>query len=231
MTKKSSGARILSAMLASSLAIGGAGIYVSFAPHLAQAHNLPGANAATSAPMAMTSNVAVGAAPFALTDMNGKTVTEKSFPDKFKLVYFGFTHCTDSCPLALQTITHALKALGPDAEKVQPMFISVDPKRDTREVMKKYLTNFSPAILGVVGTAKQTEAAENSYKVYASAPKDPNRPHHMHMDDGTGDADVVNHSDNIYLMNPGNGFVNVFGGDVNADTLTHAMQDAITAEK
>ena len=189
---------------------------------------------------AVSSNVKIGIAPYTLVDVNGKTITEKSFPDKYKLVFFGFTHCTDVCPIALQTMTRALANMGADAAKIQPLFVSVDPRHDTSKVMKDYLKNFSSAILGAAGTAAQVKAAEDSFKVYASpgmpqassadagTEDDHDEAEHHHQNDGdSDDADAVGHSDNIYLLKPGNGFVNVFNGDVDTGTLTAALKTAV----
>lgn len=192
------------------------------------------AGTANVIPPVTTGDVKIGVDPYTLTDMNGKTVTEKSFPDKFKLVFFGFTHCTDACPIAMQTMTRTLANLGADAARVQPLFISVDPKRDTGKVMQDYLKNFSPAILGLTGTPAQIQAVQASFKVYASDGKvevadgdEAVEDAHQHQDDGTGDPDIVNHSDNIFLLKPGNGFVNVFNGDVDANTLTAGLKAAM----
>jgi protein SCO1/2 len=177
-----------------------------------------------------TGDIQIGTAPYQLTDINGSTITEKSFPDKYKLVFFGFTNCADICPITLQTMAHTLANLGPDAQKIQMLFISVDPKRDTPAAMKAYLKNFSPDILGATGTPAQIKTAEDSFRVYASDGKaeveDGDEPAHHHMDMG-GDADVVNHSDNVYLLKPGNGLLNVFNGDIDANHLTQAIKAAI----
>jgi protein SCO1/2 len=182
-----------------------------------------------------TGDIKIGADAYALTDMNGKPITEKSFPGKFKLVFFGFTNCADICPLALQNIAHALKDMGADAAKFQVLFISVDPKRDTPSVLKNYLKNFSPDILGATGTPAQVKIAEDSFRVYASDGKaevedgdEAEHDGHHHMDMGADDKDVVNHSDNIYLLKPGNELVSVFNGDIDEGSLVKAIKEALS---
>ena len=82
--------------------------------------------------------------PFALTDQNGKTVTDKSLKGKPTLIFFGYTHCPDVCPTSLFEISEVLRAMGKDADKVNAYFISVDPERDTPATMKDYLSSFDP---------------------------------------------------------------------------------------
>ncbi len=129
---------------------------------------------------------------FTLKDMNGREVTEKSWPGKYLLVFFGFTHCPDICPVTLDKMTQVNKKLGDLADKAQPLFVTVDPSRDTADVMKAYLANYDKSILGLTGTDDQIKAAEDSFKVYAAKAA------------GDGENYSVDHSAFIYLMSPHN---------------------------
>jgi protein SCO1/2 len=105
--------------------------------------------------------------PFRLTDQNGRTVTDADFKGKPFLVFFGFTHCPDVCPTALFDMSEAFRRLGPDAEKMSALFISVDPERDTPEKLKDYLQSFHPRISALTGTQAEIDAVTKTYKAYA----------------------------------------------------------------
>lgn len=179
-----------------------------------------------------TGEVQIGVAPYTLTDMNGGVLTQDSFPGKYKLVFFGFTSCQDICPISMHNIADALAKLGPDAAKVQPIFISVDPKRDTPDVIKKWLANFDARIMGATGTPEQIKAATDSFRAYASDGGDAgtnSEGEHQHQDNGQGDGTEVNHSDSIYLLSPQNGLLNVFNGDTDGATLASDIQTVLAA--
>lgn len=103
---------------------------------------------------------------FALPDVNGRTRSIKDFAGKVVVVFFGYTQCPDVCPTTLTEIAQARKLLGPDGDKVQAVFITVDPERDTPEVLKAYVGNFGADIVALRGTAEQTAAVAKDYKVY-----------------------------------------------------------------
>ena len=104
--------------------------------------------------------------PFRLTDQNNRSVTDADFKGKHFLVFFGFTHCPDICPTTLFEISEVLHRLGPDAERIAALFISVDPERDTPEKLKEYLSNFHPNIVGLSGTPAEIEAVVKVYRAY-----------------------------------------------------------------
>lgn len=108
---------------------------------------------------------AINRGPFSLVDHRGKAVTDKDFLGKFMLVYFGYTHCPDLCPIDLQVMVQAIDILGEQNEKVQPIFITVDPERDTVEVMADYVRRFHPRLIGLTGTHEQVAAASKTYRV------------------------------------------------------------------
>src|SRR5690606_32500601 len=105
--------------------------------------------------------------PFTLTDQNGRTVTDADFKGKPFLVFFGFTHCPDICPTALFEMSETFRRLGPDAERLSALFISVDPGRDTPDKLKDYLQSFHPRISALTGTQSQIDAVTKAYKAYA----------------------------------------------------------------
>jgi protein SCO1/2 len=107
---------------------------------------------------------------FTLTDGNGRQVTDRQFGGKYRLVYFGFTYCPDVCPVDLQNIGKAMRQLEKSdpklAEQVQPIFITVDPERDTPAVMKQYVSAFHPRIIGLTGTKEQIAAVAKKHGVF-----------------------------------------------------------------
>lgn len=140
--------------------------------------------------------VALVGGPFTMTDHNGRRVSEKDFLGKHMLVFFGYTYCPDICPTELQVMTAALDAMGPEGEKIQPVFVSVDPARDTPAVLKSYVENFGPRLVGLTGTADEVAAIAKAYRVYYAK---------------SGDKDsaeyLMDHSSIIYLMGPDGRFV------------------------
>jgi protein SCO1/2 len=115
-------------------------------------------------------NVAAPAAiggPFQLTDQAGRTVTEKDMQGHPTLIFFGFTHCPDVCPTTLFEISQVLRAMGPDADRVNAYYISVDPERDTAAAMKEYLSSFDPRLKGLTGDTAQIAKVLSEYRVYA----------------------------------------------------------------
>ncbi|MDN3987756.1 SCO family protein [Zwartia vadi] len=101
-----------------------------------------------------------------LVGMDGKTYTPESFRGKVTLVFFGFTQCPDVCPTALAELSQVMKLLGDRASQVQVVMISVDPERDTPEVLRAYVSGFDPRFIGMTGTAEQIKAAAGSFKAY-----------------------------------------------------------------
>lgn len=110
-----------------------------------------------------------------LTDHNGKPRTLADFRGKVVTVFFGFTHCPDVCPTTLAEMAQVMKALGPDADKVQVLFITVDPERDTPQLLRQYVPAFHPSFLGLYGDLEATTRTTREFKVYfqKQAPKGP----------------------------------------------------------
>ncbi|HEY4044129.1 MAG TPA: SCO family protein [Rhodopila sp.] len=147
--------------------------------------------------------------PFALEDGNGKPVTDKDFRGKYMLVYFGYTFCPDVCPTTLNAVADAMDKLGPAASRVQPLFITVDPRRDTPEVVKKYAAAFSRGIEGLTGTPEEIAAVAKEYRVYYAEHRTGSGPNDYSMD----------HSSVLYLMSPTGGFVAPIRADQSGDEM------------
>jgi protein SCO1 len=118
-----------------------------------------------SVPPSGAQTAAIGG-PFSLTDQNGRTVTDQDFKGRPFLVFFGFTHCPDVCPTTLFEVSEILRKLGPDADRVAALFITVDPERDTPSVMKDYLSSFDPHLSGLTGDPAAVTAVAKAYRVY-----------------------------------------------------------------
>jgi protein SCO1/2 len=134
---------------------------------------------------------------FALEDGDGRPVAAADFRGKYQLIYFGYTFCPDVCPTTLAEIANALDRLGPKADKVQPIFITVDPKRDTPAVMKQYVAAFGPRMIGLTGTQEQIAQVAKEYRVYYAEHR---------TGPGPGDY-TMDHSSIIYLMGPDGRFI------------------------
>jgi protein SCO1 len=147
--------------------------------------------------------------PFRLEDGNGKTVTDQNFRGKYMLVYFGYTNCPDVCPTTLNAVADALDKLGPKANEVQPLFITVDPKRDTPAVVKQYAAAFGTRILGLTGTQDEIAAVTKEYRVYYAEHRTGPGPNDYSMD----------HSSVLYLMDAKGGFIAPVRADLSGDEM------------
>ena len=129
---------------------------------------------------------------FTLADEEGRIRTSAEFRGKFLLVFFGFTNCPDVCPTTLSDVAQVMDDLGADAEKVQPLFVSIDPERDRRLGLAAYTAAFHPAILGLAGTEAETQAAANSFKIFYGRENDAAAP----------DGYSMAHSPGLFLIGP-----------------------------
>ena len=137
--------------------------------------------------------------PFRLVDADGHVVTDRSFRGRFMLVYFGYTFCPDVCPTTLTNVAEALDLLGPKADRIQPIFITIDPRRDTAAVVKQYAATFSSRLVGLTGSPEEIADAARAYRVFYA-------PHQT----GPGPEDYsMDHSSILYLMGPDGSFVAV----------------------
>jgi protein SCO1 len=147
--------------------------------------------------------------PFTLQDGSGKPVTDQNFRGRYMLVYFGYTFCPDVCPTTLNAVADAMDKLGPAASRIQPLFITVDPKRDTPEVVKQYAAAFGPSIEGLTGTPDEIAAVAKEYRVYYAEHRTGPGPNDYSMD----------HSSVLYLMSPTGGFIAPVRADQTGDEI------------
>jgi len=153
---------------------------------------------------------------FTLMTPDGSTVTDQSFRGKWLVIYFGYTFCPDLCPTALNDISVALQQLGPMADKVQPLFITVDPERDTPQVVADYVKSFDQRFLGLRGSPEQTAAVAAAYHVYYA-------PRKLGLNGEYG----VDHSSFIYVINPQGQFVKLLTGDLPGHPMADALRQLI----
>ncbi len=148
--------------------------------------------------------------PFTLIDGAGRQVTDRDFHGKFLLVFFGYTNCPDLCPTTLNTISRSLKIMGNAAGKFQPLFITVDPARDSPAIIGRYVALFSPNIMGLSGSPADLRIIEREYHVYVG-PTDP-------------ETGAINHSAILYLMGPDGRFITALNDDLNASQLATQLK-------
>jgi len=151
--------------------------------------------------------------PFALTDQNGVRRTDADFRGKLMLVYFGFTYCPDICPTDLQQMALAVDQLGPAGETVQPVFITVDPERDTVEHLKDYMALFHPRFVGLTGDAAAIRQAARAYRVY-----------YEKVERGDKADYTLDHSVFIYLMDRDGRYLGFFPPGTSAERLAETMR-------
>lgn len=157
---------------------------------------------------------AVGGA-FALTDQDGEPKTDKDFHGRYLLVYFGFTHCPDVCPTTLTVMSEALAKLGPKAGRIAPVFITVDPGRDTPETLKNYLKAFDPRFTGLTGSTQDIAKVERAFRVYAA------------RQDLAGGEYAMIHSNTIYLMGPNGEFIAYFDEAMGPEELAQELRKRV----
>ena len=149
--------------------------------------------------------------PFRLTASDGRIVNELSFPGRYKLLYFGYTHCRDVCPTTLASLAGALDTLGHKADLIEPLFITLDPDRDTPNVLRTYLAAFTPRLLGLTGTAAQLGAIAHTYRVTS-----------LVHPAAAGGYDL-DHSSVLYLMAPDGRFIAPIRADASAAEMAATL--------
>ncbi|MBS1095803.1 SCO family protein [Gluconobacter wancherniae] len=157
--------------------------------------------------------------PYTLIDMHGHPVTERQFQGRYTLIYFGYTHCIDVCPLTLATVTQALDLMGKKAHQIMPLFITVDPSRDTPDVVADYVSHFSPNIVGLTGTESQIHAVIESFHVMARRRDVPVG--HMSSDY------LMDHSSVLYLMDGDNRLVSVLPVDTSPQEIATRLSHLV----
>jgi protein SCO1/2 len=157
--------------------------------------------------------------PFELVDQTGKTRSDRDFRGSLMLVYFGFTYCPDVCPTDLMAIGQALELLGPDASNVQPIFITVDPARDTAQHLAEYVPMFHPRLIGLTGADDEIRKVADAYKVYyarVALSKD--------ADDYT-----IDHTSFIYLMDRDGKYLGFFPPGTSAERMVEIIRPRLAA--
>ena len=158
---------------------------------------------------------------FKLVNHLGNNTTSKDFKNNFLLVFFGFTNCPDICPNTLNNISKVMDQLDKNVSII-PLFTTVDPERDTVEVLKKYLTNFHPKIIGLTGTNEQIDSVKKKYKIFSKKVMQIEKESHVdHGDYG------VDHATIIYLMDKKGNYLTHFGTETNSSLIIEKINQYI----
>jgi len=152
---------------------------------------------------------------FALIDQNGTPRTDRDFRGRYLLIYFGYTFCPDVCPTTLSVMADAMDKLGPLSERVTPVFVTVDPARDTPKVLKTYLKSFGPLFVGLTGNQDAVTKISREYAVYAA--RQPLQ----------GGGYAMTHSNTIYLMGPNGKFLTHYDEAIGPDALAAKLKGQI----
>ncbi|MEE8545157.1 MAG: SCO family protein [Alphaproteobacteria bacterium] len=162
---------------------------------------------------ARTSKISIGGS-FTLLDHRGNEVSDSDFRGSYLLVYFGYTFCPDLCPTTLQDMSLALEALGPAGDKVQPLLITVDPERDTVEVLADYVSLFHPRLVALTGSLEQVAIAARAYGVYYAKV----------IEEGEdADAYLMDHSTFVYLLGPDGDYLTHFSHGASPEALAEGI--------
>jgi len=156
--------------------------------------------------------------PFSLIDGDGKPVTDQTWRGKYMLVYFGYTFCPDVCPTTMSDLSDALDKLGAKADRVQPLFITVDPKRDGPAVVKQFAAAFGPRFIGLTGSQEQIAAAAKAYRVYYAEHRTGPGPDDYSMD----------HSSVVYVMGPDGRFIAPVRADLTGPEMAAVLTKLIS---
>jgi len=163
---------------------------------------------------------------FTLVDHHGDRVTHESYGDKYLLVFFGYTYCPDVCPTELLVFGDTLDALGDQAARVQALFITVDPERDTPDKLAEYLANFHPDLIGLTGTLAEVAGAADAYRVYfRKSPTEDDEAANV-----GAQAYLVDHTSIVYLMDPDGEFVRHFVFGQGAANMAGEIEKVLDAD-
>lgn len=155
-----------------------------------------------------------------LVDHHGRRVTNLDFRGRYQLVFFGFTHCKVVCPRALGKLMTVLELVGDLSRKIQPLYISVDPARDTPDVMRTFLEERFPSFLGLTGSAEEIEIARDGFRVFAVRRDDPDEP----------DGYVVPHSSLTYLIGPDGHYITHYPEVAEAERVAAGLKEIVGLE-
>lgn len=162
---------------------------------------------------------------FTLINQDDKEVSNKDLHGKVMMVFFGFTYCPDICPVTVATFAKVLEILGDKAGGVAPVFITIDPERDTPEVLKNYLANIDERIIGLTGSKEQVKNAASQYKAYFAKAKTATE---KAEEDMTGSTDyIMDHSGFIYVMDKSGSYVQHFPYDADAEEIAAAVSSLL----
>ena len=164
-------------------------------------------NAGTAESAGFEAAVKIGG-PFTLTNHFGKKVTASTYQGRFLFVYFGYGYCPDICPTELANMAATLDAMGPASAEVQPLFITVDPERDTVKFLSEYVTQFHSHFVGLTGTPAEIASVAKSYRVF-----------YRKVDSEESTEYLMDHSGFIYLMGPDGSFLTMFRGGTNPESI------------
>jgi protein SCO1/2 len=167
--------------------------------------------------MSVPPGVSLGG-PFELVDHTGRTVTDRDYRGRFMLIFFGFTHCPDICPTELQVVAEVLEKLGPRANRVAPLFVTIDPERDTPGVLADYVALFDPRLIGLTGSEAQVAAAARAFRVYYAKATPPGASTYL-----------MDHSSFLYLIGPDGTFRALFRYGTPAEEIARAIAAGLPA--
>lgn len=153
--------------------------------------------------------------PFALTDHNDKRVTDDDFRGRYRLMFFGYVYCPDACPTGLYNATQALEKLGARAKAIAPIFVTIDPERDTPAALKNYLANFHPSFTGLTGTAAEIKDVAGAFRVAYG------------KEEGKKEHYLMFHSTLIYLMGPDGAYLAHFRHSESPERMAELIQKHI----
>ena len=165
-------------------------------------------------------NVPIGG-PFTLVGEGDKVVTDRDFRGAYMVVYFGYTYCPDVCPSSLSAVGGALDLLGKQAKRFKPVFISVDPERDSPEHLAEYVKHFHPSMVGLTGTKAQVDAVAKEYRVYYAKVVEKDKDGNPKPDDDY----LMDHSSITYVMAPDGKFMTHFGHGTSAEDMAKKLAE------
>ena len=151
---------------------------------------------------------------FSLFDTKGRHVSSKNFKGRYLLIYFGYSFCPDICPTALENMTEAMVLLGPYRKYVQPIFITIDPKRDTQKALREYMTSFHPSFVALTGDRASVDRAIKGYRVYANPTQE-------------GENVLIDHSSIVYFMGPNGEFLGHFNHETPGAEMASFMKKVL----
>lgn len=158
---------------------------------------------------------------YLLQDVRGRVVTQESYRGRFQLITFGFTSCPDVCPTTLLGFKNILQALGDRAERLQPLFITVDPERDTTELLREYTAAFDPRITGLTGSAERIERAARTFRVSYQKVREPGAPRDIY---------TMDHSTGMYFLDTEGRFLAKFSINAPAQEITARIRSLMDAD-